>query len=81
MLSGIIVTRIEVIKVNRREQFCISIKHEDFGNHDLHYIYTWVRLIREGSYTHVFEDITDKEEKGEVAIGSAAGEAPIHATT
>ena len=38
-------------------------------------------FTREGSDTHFFKDIQEKEERGEVDIGSYARETPIHATT
>ena len=54
--------------VNRREQLCIFVKHEDFGYHELNCVQRWVRFIREGSEAHVFKDSEYKEERGEVAI-------------
>ena len=34
-LGGIIVTRIDLIRVTRREQLCIFMKHKDFVYHEL----------------------------------------------
>ena len=56
MLGGIIITRIEVITVNRREQLCIFMKHEDFVDHVFYCVQMWVGFIIEDSETHVFED-------------------------
>ena len=33
VLGGIIITQTEVITVTRRDQLCISMKYEDFGDH------------------------------------------------
>ena len=49
VIGGIIITQRDVIRVTRREQLCIFMKHEDFGDHELHCIQKWVRFIREGS--------------------------------
>ena len=64
MLGGIIITQIEVITVNRREQVCIFIKHEDFGDHGLYCVQRWVRFVIEVSEKHVFKDSKEKEERG-----------------
>ena len=56
VLGGIIVSRIEVITFNRRDQICIFMKHEDFGDHELHCVQRWVILIIEVSETHVLKD-------------------------
>ena len=81
MIGGIIITWREVIPVTRREQLCIFMKHENFGDHALYYVQRWVRVIREGSETHVFEDIEEKEEGGEVTTRYDIHETPINATT
>ena len=36
VLAGIIITQRYVIRVTRREHPCIFMKHEDFGDHELH---------------------------------------------
>ena len=64
VLGGLIITRIEVTTVNRRERLYIFTIHEEFGNHELHFIKRWVIFIREVSETHVLEDSEDKEEMG-----------------
>ena len=80
-LGGIIITWIDVIRVTRREQLCIFIKHEDFEEHKLHSVQKWFRVIRECSETHGFKESKDKEEMGEVIVKNDARETPIHATT
>ena len=60
-LSGLVITRRDVIRVTRKEQLYIFMKHEDFRDHDLHCIQKWVRVIREGIEAHEF---LDSEEKG-----------------
>ena len=57
------------------------MKHEDFGDHKLHYVQRWVRVIREVSEAHVVKDSEEKYEGGEVAVEFDASETPIHATT
>ena len=64
MLGELIITPRDVIRVTRREQLHIFMKHEDFVYHKLHYIQKWVRVIREGIEAHAFEDSEDKEERG-----------------
>ena len=61
MLGGINITQIEVITVTRREQLCIFMKNESFGDNYLHWFHRWVRFIREGSETHVFEYREEKK--------------------
>ena len=56
------------------------MKHEDFGDHELHCVHKWVRFIREGSEAHAFEYSKDTEEMGEILVKSDARETPIHAT-
>ena len=56
------------------------MKHENFRDHDFHSLRKWVRVIREGSEAHTFEDSEDKGERGGGAVKSDAREAPIHAT-
>ena len=79
-LDGIIITRRDVIRVIRREQLCILMKYEDFGDHKLHCIQKWVRVTREGNEAHSFQDSEKKEERGEVDIESDACGNPIHTT-
>ena len=67
-LSGIIITRRSVIRVTRREQHCIFRKHDDFRDHELHYIQNWVRAIIEGSKANEFEDSEETGERGEVSV-------------
>ena len=57
------------------------MKHEDFGDHELHSVQEWVRVIRKGSETNEFEESEEKEYWGEVVVKSDARETPIHATT
>ena len=80
-LGGLIITRIDVIRVTRKEQLCIFMIHEDFGDHEFQCAQKWVIVIREGSEAHTFEDSEDKEERGEVVVESDARDTPIHATT
>ena len=79
--SRVIITRRDVIRVTRTKQLYIFIKYEDFGDYEFHSVQKWVRVIREGSEAHSFEDIEDKDERGEVAVKSYTRETPIHATT
>ena len=51
-LGGLVITRIDVIRVTRREQLRIFMEHEDFGDHELHCVQKWVRFIIEGSESH-----------------------------
>ena len=81
MLCGIIITQIEVIIVNRREQLCIFMKHEDFVYHSLYSIHGWVGDVREVSETHGFKYSEHNEDGGEVTIRSDVCETPIHETT
>ena len=67
-LGGIIINLRYVIRVTRREQLCIVMKHENFGDHELHCIQKWVRVIREDIETHLFKDSEEKEEGGEVEV-------------
>ena len=60
-LSGIVITQIEVITVTRIEQLYIFMKHEDFGDHELHCVQKWVRVIRESSEANSFNDSKKKE--------------------
>ena len=57
------------------------MKHEDFREHELHWVQKWVRVIREGSEAHALEDSEEKEEMGEVVVKYDALETPIRATT
>ena len=57
------------------------MKHEDFGDHELHCVQKWVQVILEGSDAHKLEDSQDKGERGEVVVEYDACETPIHATT
>ena len=81
MFGGIVITWIEVITVNRRDQLCIFMKREDFEDHELHCVQRWVRFIIEGSVTRVSKDSEEKDDMGDVAVGSDARKTPIHATT
>ena len=80
-LGGIIITRRDVIRVIRREQLYILMKHEDFGDYELHYIHKWVRVVREGSELNVLEYSKEKEYMGEVMVKYDALETPMHANT
>ena len=53
-LSGIIITRIEVIRVTRRDHLCIFMQNEEFKDHELHCVQRWVRINREGIEEHWF---------------------------
>ena len=55
-ISGIIITRREVMRVTRREQICIFINHKYLEYHEFHCVQMLVRFIREGIETHVFKD-------------------------
>ena len=77
MIGEIIITPIEVITVNRREQLYIFVKHEEFGYHTLYCVQSWVIFIIEVIDTHVFGDSEEKEERGEVTIRYDARETPI----
>ena len=79
-LGGLIITQRDIIRVTRREQLYIFMKHEDFGDHELNSVQKWARVIREGSESHAFKDRKDKEERVEVAVKYDARETPIHAT-
>ena len=57
------------------------MKYEDFADHVFYCVQRWVRVIIEGSETHVLEDIEYNQEGGDVAIGSDARNNPIHETT
>ena len=57
------------------------MKREDFGYHELYCVQRWVRVIREVSETHVFEDSEEKEERGDVVIVSDTHETPFQETT
>ena len=63
-LGGIIINLRYVIRVTRREQLCIVLKHENFGDHELHCIQKWVRVIREGSEANAFKYIEQKKDRG-----------------
>ena len=80
-IDGVIINRIDVIRLTIREQLYIFMKHEDLGDHELHYVQKWVRVIIEVSEAHVFEDIEDNEERWEVAVESDDCGTPICATT
>ena len=67
-LGGLIITQRYVIRVTRREQLYIFMKHEDFGDHELHCVQRWVRVIVDGIESHVFKDSEEKEEVGGVAV-------------
>ena len=59
----------------------ILMQYNEFEEHGLHWIQKWVRVNREGPDTHVFEDIEDKEEGGQVMVESDAHETPIDTIT
>ena len=80
-LVGIMITQIDIIRVDRREQLCIFMKHKDSGYHELKCIQKLIRFIIEGSETRVFKDSKEKNYWEEVAVKSYACETPIHATT
>ena len=80
-LGGIIIGRRDNIRVIRRKHLCIFMKHEDFGDHELHSVQNWLRVIREDSEAHAFKDSEQKEERGQVQVESDDHETPIHATT
>ena len=63
-LAGLIMTWREVIRVTRRDQLFIFMKHKEFGYHESYCVQRWVGVIREGSETHVFKYSKDKEEGG-----------------
>ena len=63
-LGGIIITRRDIIRVNRWEQICIFFKRKDFGDHKLHWVQKWIIVIREGVETHVLEYSEEKEDLG-----------------
>ena len=65
-LSGLIITPREVRRVTRREQLCIFMQHKYFEDHEFHCVQRWVRVNREGSEAHAFEDTEEKEEGGGV---------------
>ena len=80
-LGWLVITRRDAIRVTRREQLCIFMKHEDFVHHELHSAQKWVIVVREGSEVHAFKDSEEKEERGEVAVEYDSCDTPIHATT
>ena len=55
--------------------------HKDFGEHEFHCVHSWVKVIREGIETHVFEDIEEKEDWEEVAVEYDSLKTPILETT
>ena len=57
------------------------MKREDFGDHELHSVQKWVRVIQEVSEAHALEDSEEKEERGEFVFKSNSRETPICATT
>lgn len=64
-LQDCIVIRMEVKKVNRRDQLVIVMKHDDFKTHDgaleeIYCVSRWCRVTEEGSSDYFF----DKEEGG-----------------
>ena len=63
VICGTIITRRDVIRVTRREQLCIFMKHEDFGDHKLHSFQKWFRVIREGS-VHINWNIVKRRSIG-----------------
>ena len=77
--DAIVITQRYFIRVATREQLCIFMKYENFGDHELHYVHKCVISIIEGSEAHAFEDSEEKQERGEVAVKSDACETPIHA--
>ena len=52
---GLVINQRDMIRVTRREQLYIFIKHKDFVDHDLHCIQKWVRLIICGIETYAFK--------------------------
>ena len=60
-LGGIIITRRDVTRVIRRGNLYIFMKHEDFGDHKLHCVQKWVRVIIGGSEAHTLKDNSYKE--------------------
>ena len=59
-LGAIIITQRYVIRVTRREQIYIFMKHKAFRDHELQCVHKWVRVTRECSEAHAFEDSEEK---------------------
>ena len=67
-ISGIIITRRGIIRVSRRENIFIFIKHDDLKESELQCVKSWVRVDTEGFEAHVFEYIKYKKSDREVAV-------------
>ena len=80
-LDGTVITWVQVIRVTGMDQLYIFMEHEYFGYHWLNLVHSWVRVIIECSQTHVFEDIEQNNQGGQVAVESYSCETPIHART
>ena len=57
------------------------MKNEDFKDSDLHYVQKWVIVDNKGSEAHVFEDIEDTWDEGELVVEFNANKTPMYATT
>ena len=55
-ISGLIIIRRDIIRVNRMEYLCVYKKHEDIKDNDLQCVKKWVRINIEGSDADVFKD-------------------------
>ena len=63
-LSDLLAIGKEVKKVNRRDQDCITFRHEKFENEIVHAVVRWVKVDEEGPDSQFFdEDGTPEEEE------------------
>lgn len=72
--EGCIVLRQEIKKVNRRDQLCIVVRHDDYktddgGSMELHAVKQWFRITKEGPAADFFVVDGEQHEEEQQATG------------
>ena len=77
-LENLLALRLETKIVNRQEQECVVLRHEEFPNAELHCVKRWVRVDQEGAGCDLFESPEPTEQQAnEVENDEGQEEIPV----
>ena len=73
--TGLIACRKELKKVNRRFQECIVFMHQSFSNEELHCVFNFCKVLKEGQDIDCFDEdtIVGPEESDEASVTKDEG--------
>ena len=55
-LKDMLVIGTDVMKVNKRDQKCVLLRHDEFPNATLHRVVRWLKIEKEGPDSEFFEE-------------------------